>query len=1036
MRKFFFLAALFFMIGTSVFGQMNIKISKASANLGDTVNIDVTVTNFTNLVGTQFSINWDSTKFKFGQVTNLVPNNVLNDANVATPPALKQGQMTFLWFSAEPVSVPNDTRLFTLRLKTAGAPCDSVPVILSNLPARAEYYDANDKTLIPTSTAGQAKINGPGCPNGGGGTGGSTDLIVKAPTLDAQPNSVVCIPLTVTNFINIEGAQSKIKYDPTVLKYKPPVKYDALPNNNYNTGIGEFLFLWNKDAITIPNGERLMEICFDVIGAAGTMSVIDLVDKDVPANFETEYTNSSGNPVPFQNIDGKVTVVNPPPKILTLNIADITINPGEQKDVAFVVDNFIDISGAQFAVTWDQSIIQFIDRNSDGVVSGANGTFIAPNRYNYNFVSPGTSLTTLPNGSTLFKLKFQGVSPCKQAISPITVIDQTGFFIEFIIDNGVKIPYTVKQGSASVICDMPPMPTCAVKSSTNVSCNGIGDGSIVVEVTNAGDCNCVWKKDGAAFGNPIPAPNCNLSNIGPGVYTLEINCGGVVKCSSSVTITQPLPITISEKITNVSCGNLGVIMLTVSGGSNNFTYKWDNLATTKDIIGLQPGTVVVTVTDDAKCTASKSFTITQDPVLPLEVTPKVTNVSCFGLTNGSIELTIKGGCLPYKIKWNDAPTNTDNTRNNLAAGTYGVTVEDASNPVKSVAQQIVVGAPSSPLSVTSSKIDETNTTKGAITLTTAGGTPDYTYKWSDSNVTTKDRSDLVAGTYIATVTDKNGCSTMTSVTIIKVSSPNVILNSKISSEDVNNGYGVSCVNLCDGVISGSVAGGTTPYTIALSGAASKTITLAQAGNFTLDKLCVGDYTLKVTDAANISTSTPHKITSPTAIAVIPTIKCADGVLPTGAITLTVSGGAGAYTYNWSNNNKTTKDIENLQIGNFSVVVSDANGCQKTLSNISVKDCNGDSDDCFNRFTTIITPNNDGANDFMEIDCAGIIDNEIFIYDRWGNLVFSQKNYNNLWDGKNNGGVDLPENAYMWVINAKYNDGSKETFKGTVTLLRD
>src|SRR5690606_8733307 len=86
--------------------------------------------------------------------------------------------------------------------------------------------------------------------------------------------------------------------------------------------------------------------------------------------------------------------------------------------------------------------------------------------------------------------------------------------------------------------------------------------------------------------------------------------------------------------------------------------------------------------------------------------------------------------------------------------------------------------------------------------------------------------------------------------------------------------------------------------------------------------------------------------------------------------------------------------------------------------------------------TIITPNNDGYNDDFIISCAQDHPSELRIYDRFGKEVFVQQNYANTWQGTDSNGTLLNEGSYMWVLSFDPGTGSREIFKGTVTLLRD
>lgn len=1043
MRKFFLVAALSMLIFSGLSAQnLNIKYGTASVNASDTANIDVTVANFNNLFGMQFSINWDSTKFKFAAISNIISPQVLEGSlDIATPGAaspIKQGQTSCLWSNANTVSLPANTRLFTLRLKAVGVECDSTRVFGSNTPTKSEYYNENFEVLPVSFTEGKAKINGTGCTPGGGG---GDDLTITAPQLVTPPGVQLCIPITVENFISMDGAQSKIKWDPTVLQMVLPIKYDALPSNQYNTsniGSGEFNFVWlnpgSNPPLTIPNGERLMEICFNVIGPVGSMTIIDLVNTAPNGDLETEYTNSQGNSVPYINIDGKVTVSNVAQ--LKITIADVTVNKDNEIDVAFRVENFIDITGVQMGIKWDKNVLTFVNRNTDALTGNPLGTLDpSGDSYRFNWFN-GTSPATITNNGLLFNMRFKGTGAC-DATSAINVSDLPNFTVEFINSSAIKIPYTVDAGSVKVICGTTPI-ECNITGFKNVSCFGGSDGNITATVTNAtADCQCIWKKDGVAFGNPLPVSACNLSNIPSGTYVLEVTCSGTVMCSKTATISQPASaLSVSGNVVNVGCGTLGSITLTVTGGTPNYTFAWAHGPNTKDISQLSKATYTVTVTDANLCSVIRSFDVGENPVEDVKINATVVNAKCFNEASGSISLAITGGCPDYTIVWANS-TETGTTRTNLAAGTYGVTVSDKSNPAKTASQLIVVGQPAAALTVTGVPTNSTGA-NGAIDASVSGGTPDYTYQWSGgSTATTQDITGLAPGTYTLVVTDANGCkATSTAFTITLITNPtDPSFSASVSSENTNSGYGVSCVNACDAVISGVVdPTGKAPYTVTLSGTATGTRTLVTAGSFNFNGLCVGSYSIKLTDADNKTLTKNYTVTQPTIILINKSIDCSAEGESEGAIDISVSGGAGGYTYAWSTGDS-SQDLDNLEIGTYSLVVTDANGCQQSAVNLKVENCDNVGT-CYEEVRNIITPNNDGANDYFVISCAPDDENELFIYDRWGNLVFAQKNYDNLWDGVDQDGDALPENSYMWVINVVGTGGQITSYKGTLTIIRE
>ncbi|MEZ4893192.1 MAG: SprB repeat-containing protein [Saprospiraceae bacterium] len=85
--------------------------------------------------------------------------------------------------------------------------------------------------------------------------------------------------------------------------------------------------------------------------------------------------------------------------------------------------------------------------------------------------------------------------------------------------------------------------------------------------------------------------------------------------------------------------------MSVSGGTSPYTYNWSNGATTQDIDNLSAGTYTVTVTDANDCSATISATVTQP--LELELSTTKVDVSCYGGSDGSIDLSVSGGTSPY-----------------------------------------------------------------------------------------------------------------------------------------------------------------------------------------------------------------------------------------------------------------------------------------------------------------------------------------------------------------------------------------------------
>ncbi|QQS27656.1 MAG: SprB repeat-containing protein [Sphingobacteriales bacterium] len=312
-------------------------------------------------------------------------------------------------------------------------------------------------------------------------------------------------------------------------------------------------------------------------------------------------------------------------------------------------------------------------------------------------------------------------------------------------------------------------------------------------------------------------------------------CDGKSACSCDVII---------YSVTNVSCfgGTNGSINLTVTGGTSPYTYNWGGGVTTEDLTGLSIGTYNVTVTDANSCTATTSATVNQ-PAVAMSLSTSVTNVSCFGGTNGAINLTVTGGTSPYTYNWGGGVTTEDLT--GLSTGTYNVTVTDSNSCTATTSATVNQPASAMSLSTIVTDVSCFGGTNGAINLTVTGGTSPYTYNWG-GGVTTEDLTGLSTGTYNVTVTDANSCTTTTSAT---VNQPAAAMS---LSTSVTN---VSCFGGTNGAINLTVTGGTSPYTYNWGGGVTTE---------DLTGLNTGTYNVTVTDANSCTATTSATVNQPAA----------------------------------------------------------------------------------------------------------------------------------------------------------------------------
>src|SRR5690606_37372247 len=189
----------------------------------------------------------------------------------------------------------------------------------------------------------------------------------------------------------------------------------------------------------------------------------------------------------------------------------------------------------------------------------------------------------------------------------------------------------------------------------NVSCNGESDGAIDLYVQ--GGClpyTYLWSTG---------ATTEDLSGLPAGTYDVTVSDANGTTVSGSITLTEPDALTLSGQPleyqggNNISCNGEedGSIDLTVTGGCAPYTFNWSNGETTEDISNLGAGTYTATVTDQNGCEETISFTLTQPDTLKI-INPIITNVTCAGGNDGSIEITVTGGAAPYNFYWSNGAT--------------------------------------------------------------------------------------------------------------------------------------------------------------------------------------------------------------------------------------------------------------------------------------------------------------------------------------------------------------------------------------------
>lgn len=433
-------------------------------------------------------------------------------------------------------------------------------------------------------------------------------------------------------------------------------------------------------------------------------------------------------------------------------------------------------------------------------------------------------------------------------------------------------------------------------NTTNGVCGQNGTATVTIVSGGTPPFTILWST--GATTNTITGP--------PGTYTVTVtDANDCVYVGYATILATPNPLVLTGTVLgNAGCTVGGVATVTVTGGSGNYSYTWDNGQTTPTATNLMAGNHAVTVIDIATgCMTSATVNI---PAAPLLVVDVVANTEANCLVGGSATVTISGGTPTYTIGWDNGQSTP--TATNLGAGPHNVTVTDAGGCIE--IKTVTIGQAQGPsVTVVVNSNASCTANDGNATATATGGTPPYVFFW-DNGETTATADSLSPGVHTVTVTDAGGCAGTAMATIIQSSAP---IATATATADL------TCIAL--GSATANPAGGTPPYTYLWNGGQNtQTITGLQAGT----------YSVTVTDANMCTATASVSIAAP-----IPPNVVITGVINAicgqpGSATASAAGGAGGYIYNWSNG-ETTETAINLPAGTYTVTVTDAGGCTATAS---------------------------------------------------------------------------------------------------------
>jgi len=568
------------------------------------------------------------------------------------------------------------------------------------------------------------------------------------------------------------------------------------------------------------------------------------------------------------------------------------------------------------------------------------------------------------------------------------------------------------------------------------SCFGYNDGQIAVGVQDGQPPYLSFKWNPATV---LPPNSPVIFGLTAGTYVLTITDNAGCTLTGSFLLGQPPAIVnnfnpITDQVSCFGvCDGTTTAITNYTNGPGTFTYQWNDGGSSAARLNLCAGVNTVIITDAKNCFILDTVVITTPPQITFSALT-TNETSCFGNSTGSASITATGGNGgPYKYLWSTGATTQ--SVSGLKAGVYIVTMTDKQGCTNSV-DTIKIGQPA-PIGLTTSVTNPTcfGGENGQTKVVAMGGVPDYTYNWEDAagmNAGTVQTAEmLTAGTYDVTVTDLNGCTSVSNATI---ANPPPVLGDYEDLTPLNCNGDETILNILS-ITGGS--GGPYRYSVDFGAVLDPNFPVSiGGGKHYITYIDVKDCAL--TDSIFVAEPAPITVTFNPSVIEVELGATAD-------LQPIIIGPAAIASFTWSNPqgllNPDTLFAEAYTFVNltYTLSVQDSFGCSGVGSVMVVVDPNR------NVYipNVFIPANASGLNDHFNINVGLGVEtvNYLRIYDRWGALLYQREkfipNNDNLsegWDGRFNGDFVSP-GVFVYLAEVKFLDGRVLLYRGDVTVVR-
>ncbi len=654
-----------------------LNFSQVTGSPGDLVCVDVTTTDFTNVLSLQYSVNWNASVLAFSNVTSFNTTLGLNASTFSLPVQTGVANaIAFSWFdntsSTDGISLPNGALLFRICFTIIGAPGTTSPFVITSNPVVKEcikHPPGGSDTRVPTNT---------GTPGGITVVPGTTaPLELTGSIQNAQPNDLVCVDIRANKFIDINSMMFSIHFDKTKLTYN---YLNNFPSVLSAKGLGTASFdvsqaanglitvSWtsSSNGTTLPDGTTIFSICFTATGAIGSFSDISIDGIPVPKKI-TNGTSAGAN-IGLTTTPGRVNIIS---SVLqpTIKVGSSVTEIGDPTCIDFTVKDFSLISELQFSINYDPTKIRFDSTSAynlpgmtaaDFTVNTAAGTIVM------HWISSqgGVQRAT---GASIFKICFTAIKNIGD-VTPITISNNPAPYIAIsTLAGGADVGLTKTDGTVTLI--NPVVNPLVVSTNTYFTDEGL---KVCAEVSVQNFKQMTGVQFSINWDSSIVKYD-TIKNIAVANMSLGNNFGLTKVNNGKLTLSwsNPNPTTIPDGNTIFEIcflaigppGSMSPVAFTNIPLSMEATRKYlakDSMTTVTPVNGKIIINKVIFVTDTV-----------------------ISGVNCTNPFGGKINITVSGGVKPYFFTWKNENGMVVSNSEDLTTGTqacYSVRIQDSAVP--------------------------------------------------------------------------------------------------------------------------------------------------------------------------------------------------------------------------------------------------------------------------------------------------------------------------------------------------------------------